>query len=99
MFGCSNSRRNLATAASDAPPMETDSFLRPAITPRPLEDQKKKKRSFNKDCNCCRASSAVLGALLLMAGLASFLVGSSYEKACLRLRDSLSVCGANSCNL
>ena len=62
--------------------METERFLRPAIiTARPpraadqTSDGGGKKRGA-KDCNCCRASSAVLGVVLLMAGLAAFLVVS-----------------------
>ena len=64
---------------SASPPMETESFLRPAITPRPRADDHhsddgKKSERGGRNCDCCRASSAVLGGVLLMAGLAAFLV-------------------------
>ena len=56
--------------------METESFLGPAVVqiPRAIPSDGKRKKRGGKENNCCRISSAVLGILLLMAGLASFLV-------------------------
>ena len=61
--------------------METERFLRPAITPRPRTDPsygKKKKKRGGKDGNCCRVTSAVIGVVLFMAGLATLLVVSNW---------------------